>query len=401
MKSTPQFSFRSCLLLFILVFTLFSHTSYAQTLLPNKGIIWQLTKSSEPRLNFRFGTKGINIGGYEGTTLITENQTGSKLYVVLKLTFTDFCGGTKTNNISFTIKPNGKVGGDTWMGGSEQHDYKSTCTERKKYDDKFTTKIASVSLEIVSVKDLTNPPKNDPEPGGIKNDPEGGTKPEDHPHPEDKPETSSGNCPTFGFKFSNSPTYNCVALEWWSISTKVNTIDANGNFKQSSNPEPVSFTVQYRKQGSSTWTSDNREKMARNLYILKGLDACTDYEVRLITTCDNKAVSAPSNTVRFKTDCTPPPSLTIENVKINSAQVSSNRRIVSVYPCPPDETRIRVVEFKTGTGNWDEVICNSGSLCVLNGLLPGMIYRVRARYKFSNNIYSNYTNEVSFTTKGN
>ena len=217
---------------------------------------------------------------------------------------------------------------------------------------------------------------------------------------------SSGNknlpCPTYSFKFSSTPAYNCVALEWWALSTKTNKMDAAGNFSQSSNPEAKSFTIQFRKEGDISWTSERRDNTGRNVHLLKGLDACTKYEVRLITICNNNTVSNPSNIVRFTTACTKPGVLSIENITSSRAKIT-NARLTAVvtYPCnSAAKTQIRIVEYKTNTGSWEEVICNAGSPCFLNALQPATTYRVRSRYKYGDNLYSNYTNEVSFTTKG-
>jgi hypothetical protein len=209
-------------------------------------------------------------------------------------------------------------------------------------------------------------------------------------------------CPTYGFKF-NAPSYNCVALEWWSLSKKTNMVDAAGNFKQSSDPEAKSFTIEFRKQGDVYWTSEKRENSGRNIHTLSGLDACTKYEVRLTATCDNNEISAPTNVVRFTTACKKPGNLTVENITSNSAKVRTERITASItHPCSSQATtQIAIIEFKSNTGVWNELICNSGAPCFLNALNSGTIYRVRARFKYGNNLYSNYTNEVSFTTTNN
>lgn len=211
-------------------------------------------------------------------------------------------------------------------------------------------------------------------------------------------------CPTYGFKFSNNnPSYNCVALEWWSLSTKTNMVDASGNFKQSTDPQARSFTIEFRKQGDVYWTTEKRANSGKNTHTISGLDACTKYEVRLFTMCDNNQVSAPTNIIRFTTACTKPGNLSVENITNNSAKVSSERlTALFTSPCSSSSnTQIRIIELKTNTGTWQEVICNSGSPCVLSALSPGTIYRVRARYKYGNKLYSNYTNEISFTTSVN
>lgn len=217
-------------------------------------------------------------------------------------------------------------------------------------------------------------------------------------------ENTNRFCPTYGFKISNNnPSYNCVALEWWSLSTKSNMIDASGNFKQSTEPQAKSFTIEFRRQGDIYWTIEKRENTGRNAHTISGLDACTKYEIRLIATCDNNQDSAPTNIMRFTTACNKPGKLTVENITNNAAKINSERLTGSVtYPCASSaSTQVRIIEFKTSAGAWQEVICNSGSPCFLYTLSPGTIYKVRARYKYGTNLFSNYTNEISFTTSGN
>ena len=108
-------------------------------------------------------------------------------------------------------------------------------------------------------------------------------------------------CLSYSFKLSNKPSYNCVALEWWSLSERTNSVDAAGNFRQSNDPEAKSFTIDFRKEGAIYWTSERRDNTGRNVHTLSGLDACTKYEVRLTTTCTNNVVSKPTNILRFTT----------------------------------------------------------------------------------------------------
>jgi hypothetical protein len=390
------------LLFFVFFIGIGSKNSFAQTF-NGKWLSWQLDKPNENRLKFKFGTIGQNFGS-EATACSIENVSSSKLFVEIKLTKTDFCGGNITTTISATVKPHEKVGGSTWMGIG-QHDYTTSCKQNKKYGEKFITKIFTVSLQIVSIKNLDDPnPAPGPKPGTNPNpDPNPVPSPGTNPRPTTNPVTDPieiKTCPTFGFKFSNTPSYNCVALEWWALSTKVNMIDANGNFNQSNNPEAKYFTIQFRKQGDVYWTSEKRDNTGRNVHTLTGLDACSKYEVRLITSCDNNIDSNPSNIVRFTTACNKPAELIIEDIKDNSAKISSKRQLVISYPCSSAKTQIRSIEFKTSTTAWDEVICNTGSPCFLSALSPNTTYRVRARYKYGNALFSNYTNEVSFTTTG-
>ena len=257
------------LLFFIFFISIGSEISYAQTF-NGKGLIWQLDKSNETRLKFKFGTVGHSLGS-EATACSIENVSNSKLLVEIKLTKTDFCGGTTTTSISATVKPHEKVGGSTWMGIG-QHDYTTSCKLNKKYGEKFITKIFTVSLEIVSVKDLTagtgtsgGGSSGNWNSGGENSDSQGNSGNSGNGGNGGNGNVSQNEiCPTYGFKIKNTPSYNCVSLEWWALSTKSLMVDANGNVKQSNNPEAKYFTVQFRKQGDVNWTSEKKDNMGKN-----------------------------------------------------------------------------------------------------------------------------------------
>ena len=204
------------------------------------------------------------------------------------------------------------------------------------------------------------------------------------------------SCPTYGFK-TGIPSIYCQSIEWWAISQKTLSADNNGNVKQMGGPEAVSFTIQYRKEGSNTWLDTKLQTALLNQYSISGLDACTKYEVRLITACDNGATSAPTSIVRFTTDCPTPKGFNIENVTTTTAGMNGGIDSFPTFTCSSKGKIYRVYEFKTGSTPWDEMICSGA--CVISGLTPGTTYRVRSRYKFGNNIYSEYTNEKSFTTR--
>ncbi|CAM4049132.1 fibronectin type III domain-containing protein [Flavobacterium antarcticum] len=209
------------------------------------------------------------------------------------------------------------------------------------------------------------------------------------------------SCPTFDFKISNTPSYNCVALEWWSLSTKTNVVDEAGNFKQSSDSEIVAFTVESRKEGNTVWTTEKYGNNGRNLHTLTGLEPCTRYEIRLTTICANNGHSNPSNILRFTTSCTKPGLLSVGNITNSSASVSNKRLSAAVtYPCnSAAKSQIKIVEYRTSTSNWQTVICNRGETCNLYGLTPATTYIVRARFHYGSTLYSDYTNEVAFSTR--
>jgi hypothetical protein len=214
------------------------------------------------------------------------------------------------------------------------------------------------------------------------------------------PEAITSSCPTYGFKLNTTPSYNCVSLSWWAISTTTNTVDAQGNFKQNKMPEATSFTLSYRKLGDLIWKTEVTQNTGQNLYSITGLNACTSYEVFMTTQCNNNTASSPTATIKFTTACKQPGATSVQNITQKSAKIVSERLSALIsYPCNGTAlTQIRLIEYKTNLGQWIEVTCNSGEPCLLTGLSVGTLYKVRTRYKYGENIYSNYTTEKSFTT---
>ncbi len=214
------------------------------------------------------------------------------------------------------------------------------------------------------------------------------------------PQGNKTDCPTYGFKIHATPSYNCASLSWWALSTTTNTVDAQGNFKQNKVPEAISFTLNYRKLGDKIWLTESMPNTGKNVYSLTGLSACTTYEVFMVTTCDNSIQSGPSTTVKFTTACTKPGTTSFQNITTSSVQVSSERLTAMItFPCNSSaEMQQRIVEYKTANGSWMVVICNSGEPCIVTGLTPGTLYKVRTRFKYGDNLFSNYTAEKSFTT---
>ena len=214
------------------------------------------------------------------------------------------------------------------------------------------------------------------------------------------PEITSSSCPTYGFKLNATPSYNCASLAWWALSTTTNTVDAKGNYKQNKVPEAISFTISYRKVGALTWNIEVAQNTGHNLLSITGLDACTKYEVFMTTTCDNNETSAPSPTLKFTTACKQTGATSFQNISKTSVKIVSDRvTALLTSPCKSEaEMQIRIVEYKSNTGQWIEVICNSGEPCIVTGLIPGTLYKVRTRFKYGDNLFSNYTAEKSFTT---
>jgi hypothetical protein len=386
----------------IIITCLFTLSVQAQSLWRDVPI-----KNTDPRFTITAKHYYSTSGDNDEVKFYVQNNTATEYMLVVDVTINWTCNRSSTFKLGYNkqvyLKPNGKFDAfsNDWI-------HSQTTTDKNciiKADEKTYTTILSVSTNVTDVKDVaaekaakanqTKPGQID-KPSGSSNQTDGQTtKTTNVPA-----NAASGSCPAYNFSLSGEPSINCASFEWFAIPTRTNSVDAAGNFKQNKGPVAASFIVQYRKQGASSWFDDPKSNSFRNLHAITGLDACTKYEARLITICESGARSEPSPILRFSTACTPPGDLVIENITKNSATVGG--RIHSVpysYPCESPKKWVRVIEYKSSkTQWWEETICNSGSACIINALNPATTYRVRAKYKYDN-VFSGYTNEVSFTTR--
>lgn len=375
------------------------------------NVIYDQLHQPDPRIEVKlYHNRTIGLGS-QLVGVQVRNLTDKKINVQLEFYALLTCGQKVSSKIGYgtgvTIKPFDTLKAGGWFdsentsfdaGNRRNSECMKSLNKSKQLPDGKYTAIDQVGFNILSITEFTST-------GTSANGMSSNTGSASANSGGTQTINSSGNpkkksCPTYGFKLSNKPTPSCVSLEWWSLSTKTNMISSDGTFSQSQEPEAKSFIIEYKKQNDLVWKNVTHNNSGRNIRLLDNLDACTNYEVRLTTVCDNGTTSNPTTIIAFKTDCSKPNPFTIENITSKSAQLkwgiqSSNAR----YPCPADNSRIKGIEYKSPNGSWNETFCDSGSPCVLNALQSKTTYRVRARYKYPNNIYSEYTNEVSFTTK--
>ena len=99
--------------------------------------------------------------GSEGTSVLVQNLSETKLYVKFLATYSDFCGNKSTHTFSLTVNPKAKAGGSPWFDG---HDFSTKCKSDKQYNDKFRSRLSNIKLELVSIKEAatanTNTDKN-------------------------------------------------------------------------------------------------------------------------------------------------------------------------------------------------------------------------------------------------
>lgn len=160
-------------------------------------------------------------------------------------------------------------------------------------------------------------------------------------------------------------------------------------------PGSLTYVLQYRPLGSTTWTSVNVSTLQGNPPItLTNLTPATTYEVQVAANCGTTpGTFTPIKT--FTTRCDPtPPNVTISNVTTNSA-------VVTWAPIAPSSTyvlRYRVV----GTTTWIDVTVPTppGNTYTLTNLDPYTTYEVQVANKCVGETTINpYSNPKVFTTE--
>ncbi|MDH6251135.1 hypothetical protein M2347_000862 [Chryseobacterium sp. H1D6B] len=156
----------------------------------------------------------------------------------------------------------------------------------------------------------------------------------------------------------------------------------------------ITYLVQYRVQGTTTWTSVYASTLLANVPLtLTGLTPATIYEVQIAAVCGNTPGAFTAIKV-FTTRCDPtPPNVTISNVTTNSA-------VVTWAPIAASSTyvlRYRVV----GTTTWIDVTLPlpPTNTYTLTGLSPYTTYEVQVANKCNGETTINpYSNPKVFTT---
>jgi len=206
---------------------------------------------------------------------------------------------------------------------------------------------------------------------------------------------SNTNCPTQSITMINNPSVNCVQLRW----TNQSTISHNENSEEVNvnGAYPIEFILSYKRIEDIIW----KEIQLNNYHLsynLVGLDPCTKYEVKLQRRCANNK-SAFSNPITFSTTCVKPSDFTITKITNSSANIGGIY-LPSLNTCSLSSQKpIIIVEYKSTLDNtWQSLSCNLGQGCQITALMPDTNYKVRKRYKYMNNKYSEYSNEKTFKT---
>ncbi len=387
-------------ILLIVLQTAISVNSMSQTLNFEKGLlIWELPSSQrDSRLEIK-GFAGSCSFGEQQASLYVKNISNSKLFFRIKIIVTNNCAVITSSTTTNSLKAGDICGSSLWFDGfdvAKNCSIKTNLGKTKNGSD-FISKINRVEIEIIEIRDLNEAKaKNDEgkekkecSSGSTLNN-NGGTKTENG-----VTNTSySGNCPPQVLTMVGQAGDNCVSLRW--ISHAVIAFNDKTNEIKTENI-PLNFILQYKRIEDIYW-KDKKEYDYHLSYCLSGLDACTKYEVRIQRDCGNGNKSEFSKSIVFTTACVAPTKIRIINT--TSTSVSIGGIYTAAINCNfKSQTPVSEVEYKTAGASWQVVICNFGQDCILHNLTPDTDYRIRKRYKYDNNKYSQYSQEIIVKTK--
>lgn len=146
------------ILLIIALLNLLYSNLYSQVINEQMGsIIWKLGPGN-PRLNIEFGTKGINIGGYEETAPIVTNNFPDELFVKIQFELIDNCSQSKFYTISENLGNREVYAPNPFMAG---YSFQSLCKNFTEYGSakKIKTRINRINFSIIEFRNLTEEKK--------------------------------------------------------------------------------------------------------------------------------------------------------------------------------------------------------------------------------------------------
>lgn len=155
----------------------------------------------------------------------------------------------------------------------------------------------------------------------------------------------------------------------------------------------LTYLLQYRIQGTSTWTD---AYVSSAPYTLNNLIPSTTYEVQLAANC-GKTAGTFTQVRTFTTRCDPaPPSVTVGTITANSAVVTWNPAVVNV--------KYKMRWRKVGATGWPNPEIDLPAAPTNNYTLPGLdsytTYEVQIANQCANETsWNSYSNSVVFTTE--
>jgi glucose/arabinose dehydrogenase len=182
----------------------------------------------------------------------------------------------------------------------------------------------------------------------------------------------------------------------------INTItpsNTNAIINWTAQPCATKYRLQYRLQGTTTWTSVNN--ISGTSYQINNLTLSTTYQVRVRTQCSNNGswLSDWSAVVNFTTlggvaNCSPPAGISISAIAASSATVNW-QPISGAYG-------YRVRYRPIGSSSWTLNVINNGTTSshTISGLTGSTTYEVQVCTKCQNDpqLLSAYSSSISFTT---
>ncbi|MBA3649148.1 MAG: fibronectin type III domain-containing protein [Chitinophagales bacterium] len=194
--------------------------------------------------------------------------------------------------------------------------------------------------------------------------------------------TQIANVPATGGVTCNAPT-------GMSTSGITNT---SATFSWTAVSGASSYNVQYRKVGTSTWTTASSLSTS---YSASGLTAGTNYEWQVQTVCSGGGTSVFTASTTFTTTgtapCNAPTGLTTSSITSTSATFSWG----AVSGAPSYNVQYR----KTGTTTWSTASTSSASYNA-TGLTTGTTYEWQVQTVCSGGGTSSFTASTTFTTTG-
>lgn len=146
----------------LLVFAILTACTYLQAQHYNattKSVIWDLGPD-DPQIKIQFGTKGINIGGYEDVAPVITNNFANELLVKVEFNITDHCGETKV----YTTNSKTLAANERWAPSPffEGYSFNTACKQFAEFgpaNDKTKTRIRYIRHRVVTLRNLTQEKK--------------------------------------------------------------------------------------------------------------------------------------------------------------------------------------------------------------------------------------------------
>ena len=163
----------------------------------------------------------------------------------------------------------------------------------------------------------------------------------------------------------------------------------------------TTFTIEYKLSSATTWTTATA---TASPYILTGLTACTEYQVRVKANCSATSSSNYATAAFKTTGCPPPPTCAKPSAQgyVNPA-LSAITGSVAFSGVGYSATTTFTIEYKKPSATTWTVATTTATTSpytITSGLTVCTEYQVRVKANCSATLSSAYSNITSFTTAG-